>query len=117
MILSLVDQYQTSLDTLFQALADPTRRAVIGRLGRGSASVGELAAPFDMALPSFTQHLKVLEETGLVRSEKTGRLRVYWLEPEPLRRAEDWMAEQRALWERRLNRFDDYVLRLKENDS
>ena len=79
--------------------------------------MSELAKPFDMALPSFTQHLKVLEETGLVRSEKTGRLRVYWLEPEPLRQAEDWMAQQRSLWERRLNQFDDYVRRLKETDA
>jgi DNA-binding transcriptional ArsR family regulator len=97
------------LDLLFRALADPTRRAVLERLGRGPASVGELARPSGMALPSFVEHLRVLEEGRLVRSTKTGRVRTYRLAPDPLREAEDWLARQRAHWERRLDRLDRYL--------
>ena len=100
--------------TVFQALANPTRRAVLERLGRGPASVGELAGPFDMALPSFLQHLRTLEAAGLVRSRKDGRVRTYVLAPARLRDAEGWLARQRTLWDRRLDQFDDYVTRLKE---
>jgi DNA-binding transcriptional ArsR family regulator len=105
---------QYALDDVFRALADPTRRAVVARLGRGPAPVSELAGPFEMALPSFMQHLRVLEECGLVRSRKTGRVRTCELAPRALRKAERWMAEQRALWERRLDQLDDYVVRMKE---
>ncbi|MQQ99126.1 ArsR/SmtB family transcription factor [Glaciimonas soli] len=101
------------LDRIFYALADPTRRAVLERLGAGSAAVSELAQPFDMALPSFTQHLTVLEGCGLVRSEKTGRVRIYQLVPEPLHAAEDWMQEQRTLWDGRLNQLDSYLINMK----
>ena len=97
------------LDPVFQALADPTRRAVVQRLSRGTAPVSELAEPFDMALPSFLQHLKVLEGCGLVRSQKAGRVRTYQLSPQPLRAAEGWLAEQRALWDRRLDQLDRYL--------
>ncbi len=72
-----MEQYSPALDDIFQALADPTRRAAIGRLGRGPASVGELAAPFDMALPSFMKHIHVLEESGWIRTRKQGRVRIY----------------------------------------
>ena len=99
----------------FKALADPKRRAVIERLGRGPASVSELAQPFDMALPSFMQHLKVLEDAGLVRSHKQGRVRTYRLEPTPLTHAESWLARQRSIWEQRLDRFDAYVATLEED--
>ena len=74
----------------------------------------ELARPFSMALPSFSQHLGVLEQCGLVRSQKSGRVRTYQLAPEPLAAAEDWMAAQRTLWERRLDQLDDYLKELKE---
>lgn len=99
------------LDRVFQALADPTRRAVVQRLCAASngAAVSDLAAPFDMALPSFLQHLKVLEGCGLVRSEKAGRVRTYRISPQPLRAAERWMVEQRAHWERRLDQLDAYL--------
>ena len=103
------------LDRVFQALADPTRRAVIERLGRGPAAMSELAEPFSMALPSFAQHLDVLEGCGLVRSRKKGRVRTYRLAPQPLQAAEHWMAKQRALWERRLDQLDTYLLELKED--
>ena len=102
------------LDRVFHALADPTRRAVLKRLSSGPAAVSELARPFDMALPSFTQHLKVLEASGLVLSRKAGRVRTYHLAPQPLKEAEDWMAEQRSLWERRLDQLDAFLLQLKE---
>ena len=101
------------VDDVFRALSDPTRRVVVERLGRRPASVSELAEPFDMALPSFMQHLRVLEESGLVRSKKEGRVRTYRLVPGRLRAAEDWLAKQRTLWERRLDQFDEYVTKLE----
>ena len=102
------------IDHVFRALSDPTRRHVLERLSRSPASVTELAEPFGMALPSFVQHLRVLEKSGLVRSEKTGRVRTYRLAPKKLKLAEDWMSKQRTLWERRLDQLDAYLLALKE---
>ena len=102
------------LDQVFQALADPTRRKVIERLVSGSASTSELAAPFEMALPSFTQHLAVLERAGLVTSTKTGRVRTYHLAPAALEHADGWLADQRRLWDRRLDQLDTFLLTLKE---
>lgn len=105
---------QPELDRVFHALSDPTRRAVLARLGQGPASVGELAKPFAMALPSFTQHLGVLETCGLVRSHKRGRVRTYRLTPQPLAAAEDWLGAQRTMWERRLDQLDAYLQTMKE---
>ena len=102
-----------ALDGVFHALSDPTRRAVVQRLSRGPASVSELARPFKMALPSFLQHLQVLEDSGLIRSKKVGRVRTCRFEPDTLTRAEKWMAEQRALWEGRLDRLEDYLEELQ----
>lgn len=93
------------LDHFFGALADPTRRAVIERLTQGPAPVSELAAPHDMALPSFMKHLSKLEAAGLVRSEKAGRVRTVHIEAEPLKAAEDWLGRQRSIWEGRLDRL------------
>jgi DNA-binding transcriptional ArsR family regulator len=101
-----------SLDPVFRALADPTRRAVLERLGRGPASMSDLARPFGMALPSFAQHLAVLERGGLVRSRKSGRVRTYRLVPQPLHAASRWLERQRAVWERRLDQLDDYLIAL-----
>lgn len=103
------------IDTVFRALADPTRRRVLERLSRSPASVSELAAPFGMALPSFVEHLGVLERCGLVSSKKSGRVRVYRLAPKRLRLAEDWLSQQRELWERRLDQLDDYLIQLKND--
>jgi DNA-binding transcriptional ArsR family regulator len=103
------------LDRVFHALADPTRRAVLERLGSGPAAMKELARPFPMALPSFAQHLDVLEGCGLVRSRKRGRVRTYQLAPRPLKSAEHWMARQRAIWERRLDQLDRYLHHMKES--
>lgn len=97
------------LDRLFQALADPTRRAIVDRLSRGPASVGELARPFAISLPAVVQHLQVLEASGLVRSEKRGRVRTCRLEPAALGTAEHWIAERRSGWERRLDRLGDVL--------
>jgi DNA-binding transcriptional ArsR family regulator len=105
------------MDRVFRALSDPTRRRVLERLSRGPASVTELARPFRMALPSFTQHLGVLEECRLVRSSKAGRVRTYRLEPEPLRAAEGWLGRQRSLWERRLDQLDRHLARMKKEEN
>ena len=105
------------LNQVFQALADPTRRAVLKRLTRGPVSTLDLSRPFDMALPSFTQHLSVLEKFGLVKSKKSGRVRTFELAPRRLRAAEDWMTDRRKLWERRLDQLDAYLLTMKENED
>lgn len=97
------------LNVIFQALADPTRLAVVERLSHGPAATKELATPFKMALPSFLQHLEVLENCDLVRSKKTGRVRTYELAPFALKVAEDWMAKQRLKWERRLDQLDQFL--------
>ena len=107
------------LDLAFQALADPTRRGMLARLSRAPASVSELAQPYRISLPAVMQHLQLLEASGLVRSEKKGRVRTCRLEPKALARAESWIAEQRALWEGRLDRLEDYLTTMKarENDD
>jgi DNA-binding transcriptional ArsR family regulator len=98
-----------SLDRLFQALADPTRRAMVERLSRGPASVSALAQPLAMSLPAVMQHLHVLEASGLVRSDKVGRVRTCRIEPKALTTAEQWIAARRVGWERRLDRLGDYL--------
>ena len=97
------------LDPVFQALSDPTRRAIVDRLSRGPASVSSLAAPLPMSLPAVMQHLQVLEKSGLIRSEKIGRVRTCRIEPVAMQTAEQWIAERRATWERRLDRLGDYL--------
>ncbi len=104
-------------DEVFHALSNPTRRKVLERLSVGPATVSELAAPFDMQLPSFVQHLSVLEQSRLVRSKKRGRVRTYEITPERFKVVEDWLTARRQLWEARLDRFDQYVKRLKERES
>jgi DNA-binding transcriptional ArsR family regulator len=100
---------QSPLDGLFQALQDPTRRAIVERLSRGPVSVSQLAEPLPMTLPAVVQHLQVLEACGLVRSQKTGRVRTCRIEPAALRMAEQWINERRSTWERRLDRLGDYL--------
>ena len=97
------------LDRVFQALSHPARREVIDRLGQGPATMTELAQPFDMALPSFLQHLQVLERSGLVRSEKNGRVRTFQLQPQSLIEAEHWMDTRRKQWETRLDQLDSLL--------
>ncbi len=105
------------VDAVFRALADPTRRDVIQRLSAGPSSVSELAAAHDMALPSFLEHLKVLEGAGLVRSQKVGRVRTCELAPERLAIAGTWLDRQRALWEARLDRLNAYLLSMNKEKS
>ncbi len=102
---------------IFRALADSTRLAVVERLSQGPASTKELATPFKMALPSFLQHLEVLQSCDLVRSSKTGRVRTFELAPGALKAAEDWMAKQRIVWERRLDQLDHFLNDLKEQSE
>jgi DNA-binding transcriptional ArsR family regulator len=101
------------LDRVFHALSDPTRRAIVTRLIRGPASVSELAKPFSMALPSLLQHVQVLEESRLIRTEKAGRVRTCEIQPLALDASGDWLARQRALWEGRLDRMEAYVATLQ----
>jgi DNA-binding transcriptional ArsR family regulator len=100
---------EREIDLLFQALADPSRRAMVDRLTRGPASVSELARPLAMSLPAVVQHLHLLEASGLVRSEKLGRVRTCSIEPTTLRTAEAWVAQRRTTWERRLDRLGDFL--------
>ncbi|HEY9314053.1 metalloregulator ArsR/SmtB family transcription factor [Williamsia sp.] len=103
-------QYQRDLNSIFQALADPTRRAVLGRLGQGPAGITELAEPFDMALPSFMKHIRLLEASGWIRTHKAGRVRTCVIEKKQFAVAESWLAEQRAVWEGRTDRLEDFVM-------
>lgn len=103
-------------DDVFHALSNPTRRRVLERLSDGPATVSELAAPFGMKLPSFVQHLAVLERSRLVTSRKRGRVRTYEIAPAGFEVAEDWLTERRRLWEARFDRFDAYVEQLKERE-
>jgi DNA-binding transcriptional ArsR family regulator len=106
--------HHTGLTRVFHGLSDPTRMAVLERLAAGPAPVTELARPFRMALPSFVQHLGVLEECGLVKSRKVGRVRTYQLAPARLRAAASWLDRQRAHWERRFDQLDAHLSTLKE---
>ena len=105
------------LDRTFQALADPARRGMLARLAHGPASVSELAQPLTMSLPAVLQHLQALETSGLVRSEKKGRVRTCRLQPGVLAAAERWLVDRRSEWEARHDRFEDYVMTLKEEKT
>jgi DNA-binding transcriptional ArsR family regulator len=107
---------EANLDQLFRALSDPTRRAMVERLGRGPAAVGELARPFAISLPAIVQHLQALEDAGIVRSRKQGRVRTCELEPGALSLAETWLNARRLDWERRLDRLGDYLDRAPTED-
>ena len=103
------------LDRAFQALSDPLRRRMLARLSRGPASVSELAEPFSISLPAVLQHLKALEQSGLIRSEKKGRVRTVRLQPNAFSAAESWIADRRAEWEAQADRLENYLRTLKSN--
>lgn len=105
-------KHDAQLDRLFQALSDPTRRSFVERLLDGPLSVTDLAAPTGMALPTVMRHLSVLEETGLVTTQKAGRTRICRVTPAPLDRVRAWIEEQRRTWEARLDRLEDYLATL-----
>ena len=102
-------QYSVPLDDVFHALADPTRRAVLSRLGTGPATVSELARPFDMALPSFMKHIRLLEKSGWVRTRKVGRVRICTIDETSFAAVDGWLAAQRDLWEGRTDRLERFV--------
>jgi DNA-binding transcriptional ArsR family regulator len=104
-------------DAVFHALSNSTRRKILEQLSVGPATVSDLAAPFDMTLPSFVQHLSVLELSRLVKSKKRGRVRTYEIVSERFKVAEDWLTERRRSWESRFDRFDEHVKQLKEKES
>ena len=106
-----------ALDLAFQALADPARRQMVARLSRGPASVSELAGPLPMSLPAVLQHLQMLESSGLVRSEKKGRVRTCRIEPKALSVAESWISEQRILWEGRLDRLEAFLSEIQNEEK
>ncbi len=108
-------KHDPSLNQMFAALSDPTRRAVLSRLMQGPAPVSDLAQPFDMALPTFMGHLGKLETAGLIRTEKQGRSRICHATPDALTPARSWIDDQRALWEARLDRLEDYLATLPES--
>lgn len=108
-ILKEMLNYQVSLDLVFHALSDPTRRLMVERLSRGPASVSDLARPLTISLPAVVQHLHVLEASGLVRSEKVGRVRTCRMQPQALQTAEQWIAGRRSGWERRLDRLGEFL--------
>jgi DNA-binding transcriptional ArsR family regulator len=101
--------HAASLDLIFHALADPSRRVIVERLSRGPASVSELAAPLEMSLPAVLQHLQMLESSGLVESEKAGRVRTCRINQKALKTAEQWIAKRRTSWERKLDRLGDFL--------
>lgn len=107
----------TRLDRAFQALADPARRGMLARLAQGPATVSELAQPLDMSLPAVMQHLQALEGSGLIRSEKKGRVRTCRLNPGVLSSAEQWIVDRRSEWEKRHDRFEEYVMDLKDKEK
>ncbi|MET3899841.1 DNA-binding transcriptional ArsR family regulator [Devosia sp. UYZn731] len=117
MILSLMAQQSEQLDGIFQALADPTRRAVLGRLGRGPASISDLAKPFDMALPSFMKHIHFLEGSGLIQTRKEGRVRTCAIDKQRFATIEAWLNDQRALWEGRTDRLEQFVLKTQDKET
>ncbi|MDG4833725.1 metalloregulator ArsR/SmtB family transcription factor [Solwaraspora sp. WMMD1047] len=107
-------KYSEALDDVFIALADPTRREVVRRLGGGPVSVGELARPFPITLPSFMKHVRTLESSGLIQTVKTGRVRTCALNRDRLALLDDWLAEQRRIWEARTDRLENLVTRPEE---
>ena len=112
-----MSKYDHNLDLCFSALGDQTRRMILRRLARGEATVSELAAPHDMALPSFMEHLKKLEAAGLITSTKQGRTRTCMLTPDAFAPARDWLSEQSDIWETRLDRLDNYVTNLMKDQN
>lgn len=116
----MLNQQQAPLDLVFHALADPSRRAMLERLSHGPAPVSELARPFRMSLPAVLQHLQVLETSGLVKSDKVGRVRTCEIVPGVLSQAEQWINDRRTLWERRLDRLGEYLdrqMNLEEGEA
>ena len=112
-----MEKYSEQLNHIFQSLADPTRRAVLARLGRGPATVSELAKPSGMALPSFLKHVRSLESCGLIRTRKEGRVRTCAIEKQTFAVVESWLSRQRGIWEGRTDRLEQFVTTTQTNDE
>lgn len=112
----MVKYYHEQLDHTFFALSDPTRRAILARLARGSSQVTDVAEQFDISLPAVSKHLKILEKAGLLKREKDGRIHNLSLIPEPLQEADEWLAFYRKFWEDRLDALADYIHEMKDNE-
>src|SRR5262245_4590736 len=112
-----MDKHGNELNGVFQAFADPTRRAVLSRLASGPASVSDLGAPFDMALPSFMKHIRCLEGAGLIRTQKHGRVRTCAIDKGKFAAAETWLSEQRSIWEGRTDRLERFVAKIKDKEA
>jgi DNA-binding transcriptional ArsR family regulator len=117
MLLSHMAKHDPDLSLIFQALSDPTRRAMLAQLGQGAVPVSDLARPTGMALPTILRHLAVLESAALITTQKTGRTRMCHACPETLAATADWLADQRALWEARTDRLEDYLKSLQKGPS
>ena len=117
MILKFMLNQKLGLDQMFHALADGTRRSMLERLGRGPATVSELAKPLDMSLPAVVQHLQVLEQSGLITTRKVGRVRTCQLEPGALQQVERWVEARRTEWERRLDRLGAYLAETSDDEG
>jgi DNA-binding transcriptional ArsR family regulator len=113
----MLNNTATALDRTFQALADPTRRSILARLSRSPISVSELAKPLAMSLPAVMQHLTVLETSGLVHTQKLGRVRTCRIEPQGMSLAERWISERRREWEAHFDRLGEYLQTLKQTDE
>jgi DNA-binding transcriptional ArsR family regulator len=111
------DMTEDDLSTIFAALADPTRRAILARLAAGEASVTELAAPFEMSLPAVSKHLKVLERAGLISRGRDAQWRPCRLEPGPLKEADDWLETYRRFWEQSFDRLSDYLRDVQQKEE
>ena len=112
-----MEQYREQLNGIFSALADPTRRAVLGQLGKGPASISDLAEPFDMALPSFMKHIRLLEESGWIQTRKEGRVRTASIRKKPFAAVEAWLSAQRAIWEGRTDRLEQFVTAAQKKEK
>lgn len=112
-----MEPHAETLSRIFQALSDPTRRAVLDRLGKGSASVSDLAERFDMALPSFMRHIRLLEDSGLIRTRKKGRVRTCAIDTKRFAEIEEWLSKQRASWESRTDRLEQFVTAQEKTES
>jgi DNA-binding transcriptional ArsR family regulator len=115
-ILTHMANYSTDLDRAFSALSDPTRRAIVSRLCDGPKTVGELSEPFDLALPSLLKHVRVLEDCGLISSEKIGRVRTCKIKPDALHATEAWIRQHISAWEKRLDRMETHIDRMKRKN-
>jgi DNA-binding transcriptional ArsR family regulator len=111
-----MENYRDELSDVFHAFADPTRRAVLRRLGAGPAGISDLAEPFDMALPSFMKHIRFLESAGLIRTRKQGRVRTCEIDRKKFAAAEAWLSEQRAVWEGRTERLERFVAKMQDKE-